>query len=123
MTLLTHQDVRKAKEDASRLTGKEGSYVIYRLPASVSSVKVDAFRVKEGSNVSIAVDSSLTTFKDLPAKTEEFRPGVNDYGYFDAVSYVCKEIPTWARFIRISLNEGVQVGRVEISYSPPVLSR
>ncbi len=123
LMLLTHEDVRKAKEDASRLTGKEGSYVIYKVPTSASSVRVDAFRVKEGSNVSIAVDSSLTTFKDLPTKTEEFRPGVNDYGFFDAVSYVCTEIPTWARFIRISLNEGVQVGRVEISYSPPVLSR
>lgn len=123
LMLLTHEDVRKAKEDASRLTGKEGGYVIYKVPTSASSVRVDAFRVKEGSNVSIAVDSSLTTFKDLPTKTEEFRPGVNDYGFFDAVSYVCTEIPTWARFIRISLNEGVQVGRVEISYSPPVLSR
>jgi mannan endo-1,4-beta-mannosidase len=118
LTLLTHQDVRRAKEDGSRLTGKEGSYLLYKVPASASSVRVDAFRVKEGSNVRIAVDSNLTTFKDLPTKTEVFRFGPNDYGFFDAVSYVCDDIPSGTSFMRISLNEGMQIGRVEISYSP-----
>jgi mannan endo-1,4-beta-mannosidase len=123
LMLLTHQDVRKAKEDASRLTGKEGSYVIYKVPTSASSVKIDAFWVKEGSNVSIAVDSNLTEFKEVPTKTEVFRFGANDYGFFDAVSYVCNEIPPWTRYVRISLHEGIQIGRVEISYSPLTSSR
>jgi hypothetical protein len=118
LSLLTFQDIRRAKEDRSRLTGEEGSYVIYKVPGTALALRVDAFRVKEGSNVNIAVDSSLTSFKDLPTKTEVFRFGANDYGFFDAVSYVCSGIPPWARFIRISLNEGIQIGRVEISYSP-----
>jgi mannan endo-1,4-beta-mannosidase len=121
LMLLTHQDLRRVKEDGSRLTGKEGSYVIYKVPSGASSVKVDVFMVKEGSNVSIAGDSSLTAFKDLPTKVEVFRFGPNDYGFFDAVSYVCDDIPSGTRFIRISPNEGVQIGRVEISYSPPML--
>jgi mannan endo-1,4-beta-mannosidase len=120
LRLLTFQDIRRAKEDRSRLTGNEGSYVIYKVPGTALALKVDAFRVSEGSEVHIGVDSSLNSFTDLRTKTEVSRFGSNDYGFFDAVSYVCDGFPRGARFIKILLNEGIQIARVEISYSPAV---
>ena len=119
LKLLTYQDIRRAKEDRSRLTGGKGSYVIYKVPTSVSSIAVDAFRVSEWSDLRIAADSSLNTFSDLPTKTQVFHFGPNDYGFYDAVSYVCDEIPPGMRFIRILLHDGIQIGRVQISYSSP----
>jgi mannan endo-1,4-beta-mannosidase len=118
LRLLTFQDIRRAKEDRSRLTGKKGSYVIYKVPSAALSVKVDAFRRDGESNVSIAADSDLTTFYDLPTDAEVFRFGPNDYRFFDAVSYTCDKIPVGTKFIKILLNEGIQIARVEISYSP-----
>jgi mannan endo-1,4-beta-mannosidase len=120
LRLLTSQDLRRAKEDRSRLTGKEGSYVIYKVPTAVMSVKVDAFRLDEASNVSIAADSNLITLMALPTNPEVFKFGPNDYRFFDAVSYTCDKIPTGTKFIKILLNEGIQIARVEISYSPLV---
>jgi len=73
--------------------------------------------VKEGRTVSIALDRSLSTFRDVPTQTGVFKFGSNDYSFFDAVSYVCNEIPSWTRYVGISLQEGIQIGRVEISYS------
>lgn len=117
LRLLTYQDIRRAKEDRSRLAGGERSYVIYNVPATVSAVKVDAFRVSEWSEVRIAAGTRLNAFTDLPTRTEVFRFGKNDYGFFDAVSYVCDVIPPRAKFIRILLDDGIQIGRVVISYS------
>jgi hypothetical protein len=119
LKLLTYQDVRRAKEDRSRLTGGKGSYVIYKVPTSVSSIAVDAFRVSEWSDLCLAADSSLNTFSDLPTKTQVFHFGPNDYGFYDAVSYVCDQIPSGTRFVRILLSEGIQIGRVEISCTAP----
>jgi hypothetical protein len=117
--LLTYQDIRRGKEDRSRLAGSRGSYIIYKVPASISSVAVDAFRVSEWSDLRVAADSSLDRFSDLPTKTRVFRFGPNDYGFYDAVSYVCDDIPPGTKFIKISLNEGIQISRVEIMYVAP----
>ena len=119
LELLTYQDIRRGKEDRSRLTGSRGSYVIYKVPASVSSVVVDAFRVSEWSDLRVAADSSLNRFPELPTKTRVFRFGPNDYGFYDAVSFLCDDIPTGTRFIKISLNEGIQISRVEFTYLAP----
>jgi hypothetical protein len=116
LKLLTYQDIRKAKEDRSRLTGGKNSYVIYKVPANVSAIKVDAYHVSEGSEVRVAADTSPNAFADLPTRTDVFRFGKNDYGFYDAVSCVCDEIPPGTKFIKIFLNEGIQIGRVEISY-------
>ena len=116
LKLLTYQDIRKAKEDRSRLTGGKDSYVIYKVPANVSAIRVDAYHVSEGSKVRVAADTSPNAFADLPTRTDVFRFGKNDYGFYDAVSCVCDEIPPGTKFIKISLNEGIQIGRVEISY-------
>jgi len=117
LRLLTYQDIRKAKEDRSRLTGGKGGYVIYKVPATVSAISVDAFRVSEWSDLRIAADSSLNRFSELPTKTRVFRFGPNDYGFYDAVSYICDQIPPGTKFIKILLNEGIQISRVEITCS------
>jgi len=118
LTLLTFQDIRRAREDRNRLTGKQGSYVIYKVPAAVTALRVDVFRLAQGSDLSISVDTSLSTFTELRTNAEVYRFGANDYGFLDAVSYTSDRLPPDARFVKISLNEGIQLGRVQISYSP-----
>jgi hypothetical protein len=68
--------------------------------------------------VTIVVDGSLTTFNELATNTEVFKVGPSDYRFFDAVSYSSDKLPAQTKFIKILLNEGIQIARVEISYSP-----
>jgi hypothetical protein len=118
LRVLTFQDIRRAKEDRARLAGADGSYVIYKIPIAAVSLTVDAFRSAQGSDIAISVDSTMSTFTDLQPRVEVFKFGANDYGFFDAVSYTMDQLPARTRFVKISLTDGIQVARVEISYSP-----
>ncbi len=118
MTLLTVRDIRKAREDRSRLTGKNGSYIMYKLPAAAVSIKIDAFRTDDSSNISVAADSSLSVLSGMPLIVRKSAMGENDYGFYDAVSYTSADLPARTRYIKILLSEGVQVSRVEIFYVP-----
>jgi mannan endo-1,4-beta-mannosidase len=117
LALLTYQAVRKAKEDRSRLTGKDGSYIMYKVPASPRSIKVEAYRVSDGGRLSCAVETSPGVFSALRMDSQDFVFGKNDYGFFDAVSFTSDHLPPEARFVMISLNESYQVSRVEITYA------
>jgi mannan endo-1,4-beta-mannosidase len=117
LKLLMYEDIRKAKEDRSRLTGSDDSFIVYKVPSGVSEIKVDAFKVSKTGTLHIAADSSLSVFADLHTTSQTFAFGSNDYSFYDAVSYFCDNVPNGTRFIRISLSEGIQIARVEISYS------
>ena len=119
LMLLTHQDIRRAKEDRSRLTGKEGSYIMYKTPGDAWTIKIDVVCPNENSNVSVAVDSALGAFRPVALKTRRFRFGANDYGFFDAVSCTSDQLPSGTRFVKILLQDGVQICRVEIAYGSP----
>jgi mannan endo-1,4-beta-mannosidase len=117
LKLLTYEDIRKAKEDRSRLTGSNDSFIVYKLPSGVIKIRVDAFKVSKIGTLHIAADSSLSAFADLQTMSRTFAFGSNDYSFYDADSYFCNNVPNGTRFIRISLSEGIQIARVEISYS------
>jgi mannan endo-1,4-beta-mannosidase len=120
MNLLTVQDIRKAREDRSRLTGKNGSYIMYKTPGAAVSIRIDAFRTRDTGNVSVAADSSLSVLNGMPLIVRKFSFGENDYGFYDAVSYTTESLPPGTRYIKILLDEGVQVSRVAISYVPDI---
>jgi hypothetical protein len=118
LTLLTFQDIRKAKEDRSRLIGTTGSYIMYKVQGDARSITIDALCTMDSSTVSIAADSALGAMKDVPLKIRRYRFGRNDYGFYDAVSFTSDQLPFGTRFVKILLREGVQICRVEISYAP-----
>lgn len=115
--LLSFKDIRKAKEDRSRLTGKEGSYIIYKTAAAISSVKLDFFAANEQSDIQLFAADSLDNFIQLNMKKEIFVFGKNDYGFFPAVSYSSEELPEGSSFVKIVLGDGVQISRIEITYN------
>jgi hypothetical protein len=118
LSLLTYDGVRKAKEDRSRLTGAKGSYIMYKAPGSLRSIRIDAFRARPGAAVRCAVDATPGVFAELQLSAREHVFGRNDYGFFDAVTYTAASPAPEAAFVRISLDEGVQIGRVELEYGP-----
>jgi len=117
LTLLTFQDIRKAKEDRSRLIGTTGSYIMYKVQGDARSITIDALCTTDSSTVSIAADSALGAMKDVPLKIRRYRFGRNDYGFYDAVSFTSDQLPSGTRFVKILLREGIQICRVGISYA------
>ena len=116
LKVLVMEDLRKAKEDKSRLTGADGSYVIYKVPASVASVRVEWLKSTPEASVGLSVSADPRDFPVQEHKQQEFTFGKNDYGFFDAVVTSAETLPRDTRFVRITLKGGVQIGRVEIAY-------
>lgn len=116
LRLLTYQDIRKAKEDRSRLTGTEGSYVIYKVPPSIYEVKVELLETKANHGIRLYVSRDMSEFTESEAKKETFIFGKNDYGFYDATIFLADNLPPGTMFVKIVLEEGVQIGRVELWY-------
>jgi mannan endo-1,4-beta-mannosidase len=116
LKLLTFQDLRKAKEDRSRLTGSDGSYIVYKVPPSIFDIAVGAFTPDSSRGVQLYVSSNLSEFTEVKAQKETFRFGKNDYGFFEAVGFHADNLPAGAVFVKIVFNDGVQIGRIELKY-------
>jgi hypothetical protein len=116
LQLLTYQDIRRAKEDRSRLTGNEGSYIIYKTPTAASAIKVDAFLVDKGNEIHIFASGDLREFSEVSTVKDTFVFGNNDYRFFDAVTYSTGALPEKTQYLKIVLTDGIQISRVEVTF-------
>ena len=124
LTYLSYENSYRAKEDNSRLRGMKGSYIIYKLPEVIDSVKVQVFfdspSVDGASNtcgLDLFASDSLSSFKPLNAKLETYPPLNNFYKFFVPAEYTCAEFPMNSRYLKIKFNAEAQLSRVEIIYS------
>ncbi len=114
LRLLTTEDIRRAKEDRSRLAGDSASYIIYKLAGRGVDVVVDYFVADTGRHISITTSKDLETFAPLAASKKIYSFGQNDYDYFTAVALQGKSFTDGDKYVKISLEPGVQISRVEI---------
>ena len=117
LQLLTFEDLRKAKEDRSRLTGKEGSAIIYRLPEVTKAMQIDFFQAKDSAVIQALAGENLDSFVELKTEQKVFGFGNNEYGFFPAVRFSSDTLPLGIKFLKIILTEGIQISRIEFSYS------
>lgn len=116
LKLLSIEDIRKAKEERNRLTGSEGSYIIYKAPQVTTNVKIDFFPLKDNSEIKIYTAQDTTNFSELTLNKEYFKFGKNDYGFFDAARFSSDKIPIETKFIKVVLGDSVQISRIEFTY-------
>ena len=114
LKLLTTEDIRRAKEDRSRLAGSAGSYIIYKLSGKGSEITVDYFVADSTKTIDVSVSKDLNEFSDIAAKKVLTIFGKNDYEFFDAVTLRGTNIPDDSKYLKISLDNGVQISRIEI---------
>lgn len=117
LKLLSIEDIRKAKEERNRLTGSEGSYIIYKAPQVTTNVKIDFFPLKNESEIKIFTAPDTTNFSELTLNKEYFKFGKNDYGFFDAARFSSGNIPNDTKFIKVVLGDSVQISRIEFTYN------
>jgi len=120
LKLLVVEDLRKAKEDRSRLTGADSSYIMYKLPAAVASVRVEWLRARPEASVELSSSADPGTLLPLVCRRQEFVFGRNDYGFYDAVVSSADTLAADARYIKVMLMGGAQIGRIEVRYGQPV---
>ncbi len=116
LRLLTFEDIRKAREDRTRLTGDDGSYVMYKLPAPASGARVEWLMSTPSAGVEILVSGDGLNFAAVQTRQDTFHMPRNDYAFYDAVASSAGTFPPAVRFVKIVLHGKVQIGRVEIPY-------
>jgi hypothetical protein len=111
-------DVARARQDRSRVSGKTGDYIVYRLPAAISSVQIDFFATTKDAenNMALQSGSSAGAISPLPCVRQVFAPMKNDYSFYACIRLSVRDIPPDHRFIRIDLADNCQVSRVEIAF-------
>jgi mannan endo-1,4-beta-mannosidase len=116
LKLLTFEDLRKAKEDRSRLTGKDSSYIVYKVQGIIIGITAEAFLPKENSNLVISVSSDGLNYRQISVSSEQFIFTKNDYEYFTAVRFKSNMNLTGQNYFRILLFGNIQLSRLEIEY-------
>ena len=116
LLLLTYQDIRKAREDRSRLAGSDESYITYRIPSSMDLLTVDVFAADTSRNIRLLASSDGLAFAEVPPVKEVFPYAKNDYGFFHSLRFRAGSIPAGTSFIKVVLESDLQIGRIEFSY-------
>lgn len=116
LKLLVTEDLRRAKEDRSRLTGNDSSYVMYKSPSTLLRIVVDGFITKNNSMVEMFTGKNLDSLKIISSHVKSFSIPNNDYDFFDAVRFEFDEFNIEDRFVKIVLKNNIQLSRVEIYY-------
>jgi len=117
LQFLTYQDSYRAKDDFSRLKGTAGSYVIYEVPQSIDSIRVEVFLTDSQCGLDFSASDSLRTMRPISAKIETYPPLRNFYRFFTPAVYTCAEFPPNSKYLKIKFNDVAQLSRVEIIYS------
>jgi len=117
LQFLKNQDLYKAKEDDSRLKGSKDAFIIYQVPQSIDSIRVEVFLINSQCGLDFFASDSLNNFKPLAAKMETFPPYKNFYGFYNPAVYTCEEFPPNSKFLEIKFNDSSELSRVEIIYS------
>jgi len=111
-------DAAKARQDRSRVSGKTGDYIVYRLPGAISSAQVDVFATKTDAEngMEFLSGSGPETLTPLPCTRHIFEPLKNDYGFYACIRLTARDVPPGHRIIRIVLADNCQVSRVELAF-------
>lgn len=113
---LVLDDVRKAKEDRSRVTGNGGSAIVYKTPGDINEIKVNVFMPDEKSDVEFFAGATEHNFEKLTVQKNIYAASKNDYGFFTPVTFSSKDIPAGTRYIKMVLVKKPQISRTEIKY-------
>ncbi|MCF8413101.1 MAG: cellulase family glycosylhydrolase [Melioribacteraceae bacterium] len=117
LKFLSMEDVRKAKEDRSRLTGADDTFIIYETSGPVENIMIDVFHTSDKSGIEIEIAGEDMIFSKIDPQKEEFPFGENDYGYFLPVRYSSDVGIENAVYVKITFSGESQLSRVELIHS------
>jgi hypothetical protein len=110
------KQARNFKEDAHRLKGTSGSYVVYEVEAPINSWKVYSFFPKEITDFKFYVSSNGKDFKQVKFGRKDYFVGKGEYDYYKPVLYSGAGSGEEAKYLKIEYTAEAQISCVEIKY-------
>lgn len=114
--ILIMKDIRKAKEDKSRLLLKSDESITYFIDGNISEFTLDLFKLDDDSLLNIYAGVDPNSLKPVSFEKTTYQNLFNDYGFFTGERFVVNQFPEDARFIKITADEDVQLCRSKIIY-------
>jgi hypothetical protein len=111
------KQARNFKEDAHRLKGKSGDYVVYEVEAPINSWKVYSFFPKDISDFKFYVSSDGRDFEQVKFNRQDYFVGKGEYDYYKPVLYNGAGSGEEAKYLKIEYTSQAQVSCVEIKYA------
>jgi hypothetical protein len=118
LRMLPPADLPRARGDRSRLAGRTGDYIVYKIQGKIISLRVDLFITKLDGNIEVQLLSgdSTNTFVPLPITRKIFEPLRNEYKFYSPATISSQEIPADHQYLKIVLAADIQVSRIEVKY-------
>jgi hypothetical protein len=113
---LSMENVRQAKEDRSRLTATQGSFIIYNTVSDIDNIVVDVFYKNENSELKFLISMDDINYQSLKLNKDVYEYSKNDYGFFTPVRFSAQIDGDGFKFLKILFNGHEQISRVEIVY-------
>lgn len=109
-------EARRAKEDAHRLKGTSGDWIVYRTLHPLRSANVQAFFAGEVSDFEFLVSKDGIAYTKVEAARRDYSLGTGDYNYLTAISYELSGLPRGHHLLKIVFKTEAQISRVEVEH-------
>ena len=110
------KQARNFKEDAHRLKGTLGDYIIYKVEPPINSWKVYSFFPEEISDFKFSVSSDGRDFEQVNFDRQDYFVGKGEYDYYKPVLYKGVGSGEKSKYLKIEYTSEAQISCVEIKY-------
>jgi mannan endo-1,4-beta-mannosidase len=107
---------RKAWEDASRVKGAKGSWLVYRTLNPLRSASVQALFEGNAGELDFQVSRDGINFTSVQASARDLFKGKGDYGYWKLVTFQIRAMPPGNYFLKLIFKSEAQISNVEIEH-------
>jgi mannan endo-1,4-beta-mannosidase len=113
---ISRNEARRYKEDAHRLDGEAGEWVLYAVPGSIQQCQIYTFADSGDAQLKMSVSTDGKRFTDVETSLLDYAEGKGEYGYLHPVLYQVKNVADAPSFLRIDFTGKTSLSRVEIQY-------
>jgi mannan endo-1,4-beta-mannosidase len=111
------KQARNFKEDAHRLKGTSGDFVIYEFEPPINSWKVYSFFPADVSDFKFSISANGRDFEQVKFERQDYFVGKGEYDYYKPVLYKGAGSGEKAKYLKMEYTTEAQISRVEIKYS------
>ena len=110
------KQARNFKEDAHRLKGASGDYIVYKVEPPINSWKVYSFFPGEITDFKFFVSANGWDYEQVKFERKDYFVGKGEYDYYKPVLYDGAGSGEEAKYLKIEYNTEAQISCVEIKY-------
>lgn len=108
------KQARNFKEDAHRIKGTSGDYIVYKVEPSINSWKVYSFFPEDISDFKFSVSVDGQNFEQVKFDRKDFFVGKGEYDYYKPILYKSTGLSQESKYLKIEYSSGAQISCVEI---------